>query len=314
MGEPVYLKPFQRGELIDRIRAAYLLMGRCHVCARRCETERLSGKKGKYCRAGILPIISAYHPHFGEEPPLVGDHGSGTIFITSCSLRCVFCQNWEISHLQQGMEVSLERFAEMMLELQAMGCHNINFVTPTHVVPQILAAIPHAIEKGLRVPLVYNTGGYDTVESLRLLNGVFDIYMPDIKFDDSSVAGRLCKAEDYPIVSKEAVKEMHRQVGDLIVDHRGLAVRGLLVRHLIMPGGLAGTRGVMRFIARELSRDTYVNIMDQYRPCGNAFRFPEISRRITSAEFEEAVEMAHEEGLYRLAHTEPLIPEWACSA
>jgi putative pyruvate formate lyase activating enzyme len=300
MFKPAYMSLYESGELFDRIGAAYRLMEKCRVCARRCETERLSGKKGKYCRTGLLPMVSAYHPHFGEERPLVGTHGSGTIFITSCSLRCVFCQNWEISHLQQGAEVSLERFAEMMVELQEVGCHNINFVTPTHVVPQILGALPYAIEGGLRIPLVYNTGGYDTVEALQLLDGVFDLYMPDLKFSDPKVAERLCKAEDYPEVSRTAVKEMHRQVGDLVMDERGIAERGLLVRHLVMPGGKAGIREVMRFIARELSRNTYVNIMDQYRPWGNAFRFPEINRRITSAEYEEAVRIAHEEGLYRL--------------
>lgn len=300
MFQPAYLTLYENGILFERIKAAYPLMENCEVCARRCGTERLSGQKGKYCRTALLPIISAYHPHFGEERPLVGHYGSGTIFITSCSLRCVFCQNWEISHLQQGQEVSLQRFAEMMVELQDRGCHNINFVTPTHVVPQILAALPYAIEKGLCIPLVYNTGGYDCVETLRLLEGVFDIYMPDIKFDDSWVAERLCKAQDYPEVSKAAVKEMHRQVGDLVINEGGIAQRGLLVRHLVMPGGLAGTRNVMRFIVRGISPHTYVNIMDQYRPCGNAFRFPEINQRIRSGEYEEAIRIVHEEGLYRL--------------
>lgn len=311
MFKPAYISLYQSGELFDRIDAAYRLMEKCRVCARHCETERLSGKKGKYCRTALLPMVSAYHPHFGEEGPLVGYNGSGTIFVASCSLRCVFCQNWEISHLQQGQEVSLKRFAEMMLELQEMRCHNINFVTPTHVAPQILAALPDAIEKGLCVPLVYNTGGYDTVEELKLLDGVFDIYMPDIKFDDHQIAVRLCKAEDYPQVSKAAVKEMHRQVGDLVMDEKGIAQRGLLVRHLVMPGGMAGTRNIMRFIAKEISPNTYVNIMDQYRPCGNAFRFSEINRRITSDEYEEAVRMAHEEGLYRLDEAQRvLIARW----
>lgn len=300
MFKPAYMSLYESGELFDRIKAAYRLMEKCRVCARHCETDRLSGKKGKYCRTALLPIISAYHPHFGEERPLVGYYGSGTIFITSCSLRCVFCQNWEISHLQQGQEVSLQRFAVMMVELQDMRCHNINFVTPTHVVPQILGALPYAIERGLRIPLVYNTGGYDTIEALRLLDGVFDIYMPDLKFDNPQVAGRLCKAEDYPQVSKAAVREMHRQVGDLVMDERGIAQRGLLVRHLVMPGGLAGTRKVMRFLAKEISIHTYVNIMDQYHPCGNAHRFPEINRGITSDEYEEAIRIAHEKGLYRL--------------
>lgn len=300
MFKAAYLNLYESGELSERIRAAYRLMERCQVCARRCGAERLAGKKGKYCLTGLLPMVSAYYPHFGEERCLVGDYGSGTIFITSCSLRCVFCQNWEISHLMQGEEITLERFGEMMIELQEMGCHNVNFVTPTHVVPQILAALPYAIERGLRVPLVYNTGGYDTVDALRLLDGVFDIYLPDLKFSDPKVAKRLCKAEDYPEVSKNAVKEMHRQVGDLVLDDKGIAQRGLIIRHLIMPGGLAGTREVMRFIAKEISPNSYVNIMDQYWPYGDAYRYPEINRRITSAEYEEAIRIAHEEGLYRL--------------
>lgn len=300
MFRAAYLDLYESGELFKRIRAAYRLMERCQVCARRCGAERLAGKKGKYCLTGLLPMVSAYHPHFGEERCLAGDHGSGTIFITSCSLRCVFCQNWEISHLMQGEEITLERFGEMMIELQEIGCHNINFVTPTHVVPLILAALPYAIERGLRIPLVYNTGGYDTVEALRLLDGVFDIYLPDLKFSDPKVAKRLCKAEDYPEVSQNAVKEMHRQTGDLVLDDKGIAQRGLIIRHLIMPGGLAGTREVMRFIAKEISTNSYVNIMDQYWPYGDAYQYPEINRRITSAEYEEAIRLAHEEGLYRL--------------
>jgi putative pyruvate formate lyase activating enzyme len=245
-------------------------------------------------------VVSSYNPHFGEEAPLVGRHGSGTIFFTSCSLRCVFCQNWEISHLMLGEEVSHQRLAKMMVELQAKGCHNINFVTPTHMVPQILGALPYAIEMGLRIPLVYNTGGYDRVETLQLLEGVFDIYMPDIKYMDPAYARRYSGAEDYPQVVRAAVREMHRQVGDLVLDGRGLAVRGLVVRHLIMPAGVAGTRQVMRFLAREVSRDTYVNLMDQYRPCGRASDYPEIARPITQEEFEAAVEATREEGIYRL--------------
>jgi putative pyruvate formate lyase activating enzyme len=252
------------------------------------------------CKVGRLPKVSSYNPHFGEEFPLVGMHGSGTIFITSCNLGCVFCQNYDISHLGEGDEISLERFAQMMIELQNMGCHNINFVTPTHVVPQILEALLIAVGKGLKVPLVYNTGGYDLVETLQLLEGVFDIYMPDFKFSNSEVAARLCKARDYPQVAMKAIKEMHRQVGDLVVDDRGIAERGLIVRHLIMPNGLAGTRKVMQFLAQEISSNTYVNIMDQYRPCGLAHTYSEINRRISPEEFENALQIAREEGIYRL--------------
>ncbi len=248
-----------------------------------------------------MPKVSSYNPHFGEESPLVGMHGSGTIFITSCNLGCVFCQNYDISHLGEGYEVSFERFAQMMIELQNMDCHNINFVTPTHVVPQILEALPIAIRGGLKIPLVYNTGGYDLVETLQLLDGIFDIYMPDFKFSDNDTAARLCRAEDYPEVAMKAIKEMHRQVGDLVINERGIAERGLIVRHLVMPNELAGTCKVMQFLAGEISRNTYVNIMDQYYPCGLARQYPEINRRITAEEFEYALRIAHEEGIRRLA-------------
>ncbi|MBI1865559.1 MAG: radical SAM protein, partial [Nitrospirae bacterium] len=214
--------------------------------------------------------------------------------------RCVFCQNWEISHKMEGAEVSHRRLGEMMVELQGMGCHNINFVTPTHMVPQILAALPYAIDRGLSIPLVYNTSGYERVETLGLLDGVFDIYMPDVKYMDAAHAKRYSGAADYPETARAAVKEMHRQVGDLVLDSRGIAIRGLLVRHLVMPGGVAGTREVMRFLAREVSRDTYVNLMDQYRPCGAAHRFPEINRLIAAQEFEETLDATVGEGIARL--------------
>ncbi len=296
---PSYLTLHQRGVLAERVRAAQELLRACTVCPRLCRVNRFESRLGK-CGTNALPVVSSYNPHFGEEEPLVGRHGSGTIFFTSCSLRCVFCQNWEISHLMLGEEISHQRLARMMVELQAMGCHNINFVTPTHMVPQILAALPYAIESGLRIPLVYNTGGYDRVETLRFLDGVFDIYMPDIKYMDPAHARRYSGAEDYPQVVRAAVREMHRQVGDLVLDERGLAVRGLLVRHLVMPGGVAGTREVMRFLAAEVSRNTYVNLMDQYRPCGQAYRYPEIARSITQEEFEDAMEATREEGISRL--------------
>jgi putative pyruvate formate lyase activating enzyme len=296
---PSYLALYEQGILADRIRAAQEILRECTICPRLCRVDRFTSRAGK-CRTNALPVVSSHHPHFGEEAPLVGRHGSGTIFFTSCSLRCVFCQNWEISHLMLGEEVSHPRLAQMMVELQALGCHNINFVTPTHMVPQILAALPYAIETGLRIPLVYNTGGYDRVETLRLLDGVIDIYMPDIKYMDPAHAKRYSGAEDYPYIVRAAVQEMHRQVGDLKLDERGLAVRGLLVRHLVMPGGVAGTREVMRFLAREVSPDTYVNLMDQYWPCGQAGRFPEIARPITQDEFEVAMEATREEGIHRL--------------
>jgi putative pyruvate formate lyase activating enzyme len=271
----------------------------CELCPRECGVDRTKGEKG-FCRTGRYAVVSSYNPHFGEESPLVGTGGSGTIFFTHCNLLCVFCQNYEISHQGMGDEVGPQILGRMMVQLQNWGCHNVNFVTPSHVVPQILEALPVAIELGLRVPLVYNTGGYDKVETLRLLEDVFDIYMPDIKFMDPQVAKRFCKAPDYPEVVREAVKEMHRQVGDLLLDERGIAYRGLLVRHLVMPHGLAQTPQVMKYLADEISPNTYVNIMDQWRPCGEAHLHPDLSRRISRQEYEEALEAARSVGLHRL--------------
>jgi putative pyruvate formate lyase activating enzyme len=249
-------------------------------------------------------MVSSFHPHFGEEPPLVGRYGSGTIFLTYCNLRCIFCQNYDISHLGQGAEYSYEQLSSMMIDLQRRGCHNINFVTPTHQTAQIVAGLPRAIEMGLEVPLVYNCGGYETLETIKLLDGIFDIYMPDIKYGDNEVAKVLSGARDYVEVSRAAVKEMQRQVRDLVLDINGIAQRGLIIRHLILPEGLAGTGEVMRFIANEISPDAYVNIMDQYRPCYKAYNnphYPAMGRRITNIEFEEALRIAEEEGLKRLA-------------
>lgn len=301
MLEPSYINLYRTGKLDERIENARKLLKECRICPKRCKANRPENELG-ICKVGRLPKVSSYNPHFGEEPPLVGMHGSGTIFITSCNLGCVFCQNYDISHLGEGFEVSLERFAQMMVELQNMGCHNINFVTPTHVVPQILEALPIAIRDGLKIPLVYNTGGYDLVETLQLLEGVFDIYMPDFKFSDGDVAAKLCKARDYPLVAMKAIKEMHRQVGDLVIDELGIAERGLIVRHLVMPNGLAGIRKIMKFLAQEISRNTYVNIMDQYYPCGLAHKYPEINRRISFDEFGDALQIAQEEGIRRLAN------------
>jgi putative pyruvate formate lyase activating enzyme len=230
----------------------------------------------------------------------VGVGGSGTIFFTHCNLLCLFCQNYEISHLGEGREVAPDRLAKIMLSLQDLGCHNINFVSPSHVVAQILEALPPAIAGGLRVPLVYNTGGYDSVATLKLLEGVFDIYMPDLKFMDGEVSEKFCQARDYPEKAKAAIQEMHRQVGDLVLNRNGIATRGLLVRHLVLPGGLAGTREAMRFLARGISPDTYVNVMGQYRPCGQALEHRPLNRGVTHAEYEEAVTMAREEGIRRL--------------
>ncbi len=245
-------------------------------------------------------VISSYGPHFGEEAPLVGKHGSGTIFFTYCNLQCVFCQNYTISQLGEGRAVDREELAGMMLSLQAKGCHNINLVSPTHVVPYILDALELAVSKGLYLPLVYNSGGYDSVETLGLLDGIIDIYMPDMKYSDKKVAEQLSGIKDYPKVNKATIKEMHRQVGDLQIDKQGVAHRGLLVRHLVLPNRLAGTREVVRFLAQEVSTNTYLNIMAQYRPCHKAFDIPQLARSVLGQEFYEAIDLAHQQGLHRL--------------
>ena len=295
---PSYIEAHRTGKLADSIGKAYKILENCRLCPRECEVNRLKDERG-ICRTGRLAMVSSYNPHFGEEDPLVGTGGSGTIFVTNCNLLCVFCQNWETSHLGIGREVDSKALANMMLDLQVQGCHNINFVTPTHVAAQILDALPYAIEGGLNVPLVYNTGGYDSVEPLKLLEGIFDIYMPDFKFWDPEPARQYLKAPDYPERAREAIREMHRQVGDLTMDENGIAFKGMLLRHLVMPGGAAGTRDIMRFIAKEISPNTYVNIMDQYHPCGNACKYPPLDRCITSDEYEEALRAAREEGIKR---------------
>jgi putative pyruvate formate lyase activating enzyme len=299
MFQPIFLKTLQAGLFPGKVQDAWEMLKDCHVCPRNCGVNRLEGETG-FCQTGAKAMVSSANPHFGEESPLVGTGGSGTIFLTSCNLKCVFCQNFEISHLMDGEEMDGPVLAGLMLELQNTGCHNINFVTPSHFVPQIVDAVHWAAKNGLNVPLVYNTGGYDSVETLRLLDGVVDIYMPDLKFMDSGVSDELMAAPDYPDVVRAAIKEMHRQVGDLQMDERGVATRGLLVRHLVMPNGLAGTREAMRFLAQEVSANTYVNIMDQYRPCGRAPEFHEISRSVTRQEYEAALQMAQEEGITRL--------------
>jgi putative pyruvate formate lyase activating enzyme len=245
-------------------------------------------------------MVSSFGPHFGEEAPLVGKQGSGTIFFTNCNLHCVYCQNYDISQLGEGNPVSSEELAGMMLSLQARGCHNINLVSPTHVVPLILEALELAAGKGLYLPLVYNTGGYDSMETLSLLDGVVDIYMPDMKYSDAGTGEQLSGIKEYPQINKAAVKEMHRQVGDLQLDEQGVAQHGLLVRHLVLPDRLAGTEDVVQFLAQEVSSNTYLNIMAQYRPCYKAFDVPELARPISRQEYAEAIALAHQHGLYRL--------------
>ncbi len=297
MFEPAYLNLYKTGELAKRAEEAHQILKDCRLCPRDCGINRL--EEVGYCKVGVRAIVSSSHPHFGEEAPLVGQNGSGTIFFSSCNLRCIFCQNYEISHLMEGRKVSSRDLAGMMVGLQEMGCHNINFVTPSHVVPQILSGLVEAIEMGLNLPLVYNTGGYDLVSTLKLLDGVIDIYMPDLKFDDEKISNQFSCSPDYPEVSKAAVVEMHRQVGDLFIDDRGVAKRGLLVRHLLMPKGYAGTRGIMRFLAQQISKNTYVNIMDQYHPYGEIKKYPGLMGWITRDQFEEAIEIARQEGISR---------------
>ena len=294
--KPAYQALYESGELESRVEAARAILKRCQLCPRKCRVNRLDGETDK-CRTAAQAIVSSYGPHFGEEAPLVGNHGSGTIFFTHCNLRCIFCQNYNISQMGEGRAVSRQELAGMMLALQAQGCHNINLVTPTHVVPQILEALLLAVAQGLSIPLVYNCGGYESTGSLKLLDGIVDIYMPDMKYSNAKVALEYSGIEDYPSINKAAVKAMHQQVGDLQVDERGIATRGLLVRHLVLPYGLAGTDTVVRFLAEEVSKNTYLNIMAQYRPCHKAFGVPLLARPITREEFFQAVNVAHRQGL-----------------
>jgi putative pyruvate formate lyase activating enzyme len=295
-----YLTTYEKGLFPGLMAKAESILKECTLCPRKCRFDRTLGEKG-FCRAEGPPEVSSYGPHFGEEQPLVGRNGSGTIFMTYCNLGCLFCQNYEISRLGEGQVISFEQFSRIMVHLQERGCHNINFVSPSHFVPQIIRSLPGAIEKGLTVPLVYNTGGYDSVETLRLLDGVIDIYMPDFKYTRGDHAARYSQAPDYPEVVRTALKEMHRQVGDLEMDEEGIALRGLLVRHLVLPEGLAGTREAMNFLASEVSKNTYVNIMGQYHPCGDLIPADSpLNRRITVQEFRQAIRMAKEEGLWRI--------------
>jgi len=299
MREPSYLQLYREGLLAERIDQATQLLKECNLCPRQCGVNRLNNEKG-FCQTGRKARVASYNPHFGEEAPLVGRFGSGTIFFSFCNLRCSFCQNYEISHQGEGAELEAEDLAAIMIKLQSGGCHNINLVTPTHVVPQILEGLLLAAEHGLTVPIVYNCGGYERVETLKLLNGIIDIYMPDFKFWDQKWADRYCNAPDYRDKAIEAFKEMHAQVGDLEIDSNGIAERGLLVRHLVMPDGIAGTKEVMKFLAQEISPNTYVNVMDQYRPCGTAYDDEYINHRISTEEYSAALKQAGDAGLKRL--------------
>ncbi len=296
---PGYQALYSSRELESRVETARAILERCQLCPRKCGVNRLRGESGK-CRTGKQAMVSSYGPHFGEEEPLVGKHGSGTIFFTFCNLRCIFCQNYKISQMGEGAPVTGQELARMMLSLQDGGCHNINLVTPTHVVPQILEALLLAAAQGLSIPLVYNCGGYESLDVLKLLDGIVDIYMPDMKYSNAGIALELSGAEDYPAVNRAAVKAMHQQVGDLQINQEGIATRGLLVRHLVLPYGLAGTDTVVHFLAEDISNNTYLNIMDQYHPRHQAFRTPLLARPITRGEFLQAVNVAHQQGMKRL--------------
>ena len=296
--EPKYLSLYNNGELVRRANLAREREQNCDLCARYCRVDR-ADQKGA-CRTGLKAWVASYGPHHGEEEPLRGWRGSGTIFFSWCNLRCQYCQNHDISQAAAGRELQSEEIAAIMLSLQESGCHNINLVSPSHVVAEILEALVIAVDQGLRLPLVYNTGGYDSPEALAMLDGVIDIYMPDMKYSDRLIARSLSKIGNYPQVNQDAVREMHRQVGDLTLDSRGIAQRGLLVRHLVLPEGLAGTAEVVRFLAEEISPLTYLNLMDQYRPAFKAHVHPQLNRSLTSDEYGQALSLARDAGLTRL--------------
>lgn len=298
--EPAYLKLHRSGELKKRGQELWDIMKSCRLCPRQCRVNRLAGEKG-FCQANSELVVASYSPHFGEERPLVGKGGSGTIFFTNCGLRCVFCINWEISQGGAGRPASIEDLAQMMLNLQKMGCHNINLVTPTHYSAHILLALDIAAARGLRLPLVYNTCGWERVEILKKLDGIVDIYLPDFKYWDPAMAGRYSSgAESYPETTKKALLEMHRQVGVAKPAKDGIMYRGLMVRHLVMPNNVAGSKEIVEWVAQNLPRDTYLNIMSQYRPMYKAFDYPQICRSINRQEYEEVVSRAKEAGLSNL--------------
>jgi putative pyruvate formate lyase activating enzyme len=299
--EPAYLKLHKTGELKKRANELYAIMESCELCPRRCGVNRLEGTSGFCCTPGATLVLSAAHPHFGEERPLVGHGGSGTIFLTHCNLRCVFCQNWEIAQLGRGVESNIDELARMMLQLQKNGCHNINLVTPTHYSALILKALDIAAEKGLRLPIVYNTSGWERLEILKLLDGIVDIYLPDFKYWESDMSEKYSSgADNYPELTSQAILEMHRQVGVAHPAKDGIMQRGLMIRHLVMPNNIGGSENIMAWIAKTLPKDTYVNIMAQYNPLHKAYDYPELSRRITREEYKKAVKRAKEVGLTNL--------------
>ena len=298
MWQPSFLGLNKSGELNKRINELYRILESCKLCPRKCGVNRLAGEKG-FCKSGKDLEVSSFGPHFGEESPLVGRGGSGTIFLTNCNLLCIYCQNFDISHLGYGEIRSESQVAEYMITLQNRGCHNINFVTPTHFAPQLVKSIKLAIERGLRLPIVWNCGGYENIEVIKMLEDVVDVYMPDIKYGDEEPAEKYSKAPDYFQVAKGVVKEMHNQVGDLKINEQGIAYRGLLIRHLVLPNDLAGSKKVLTFIAKEISTDSFVNVMSQYRPAGKAYQSEDLRRRVTWKEVYKVRNIAKTLGLTR---------------
>ena len=294
---PSYLSSHHNGNLKETIDKAFSLLESCSICPRKCGINRLKNELG-FCKTGLNPKVCSFMPHHGEEPPISGTQGSGTIFFSHCNMNCVYCQNYEFSQKGEGREVGFEELADMMVQLQDMGCHNINLVSPTHIMPQILKSLSLAITKGLKIPLVYNTGGYELSEIIGLLDKIVDIYLPDMRYADSETAIKYSFAPNYPQFNRPAVKEMHRQVGIAKMDDNGIIKKGLIIRHLVLPENISGTQKTMEFIATELSKDTYISLMSQYFPCFKAVNFPQICRRITYAEYQEAQEIMHKYGLY----------------
>jgi len=293
--KPGYLE-LSREELMSRAEKAKAKLASCDLCPNNCGVNRLEGQVG-ICRAKYLPGVASANLHFGEEPPLSGTRGSGTIFFSHCTLACAYCQNWPISQKGNGKETTIDGLAGMMMELQRRGAHNVNFVTPTHYMPQILEALVVAVDEGFSLPIVYNTSGYEVVPSLKLLDGVVDIYLPDMRYACDRQARRYSRARMYSMYNRAAVKEMYRQVGNLVTDEHGIAVRGLIIRHLVLPGGISGTEEIMKFLAEEVSKDVYISLMAQYFPAYLALTTPELSRKITADEYQAAIEAMERYGL-----------------
>ena len=293
---PGYLNLFDHSIIKDRIDAAFKMLEECCICPHQCKVNRVKGERG-ICGVGLKPIVCSYMAHHGEEPVISGDNGSGTIFFSFCNLKCVYCQNYQFSQLGEGTQVTFEELADKMIALQKMGCHNINFVTPTHIMPQILKSLYLAIEKGLHIPIVYNTSGYELPQVIKLLEGIVDIYLVDMRYSDNQYSTKFSCAPDYPVYNKASLKEMYRQVKDAEFDTTGTMKRGIIIRHLVLPNNISGTKEIAEFISTQLSNKIYISLMSQYCPYHKAHNYPEISRRITKEEYEQATNYLKEYGL-----------------